>query len=299
MVPGGIIAHGTMDAHPWRLAVQNIADPGYTCVPAITINGTDADPVYPEPYTSATVAPGPALPGIGFGFVQLPADINGIVVNGTQNVTAVTVAACGLRYHVAGFAYSLIKPLQVRAANPPPNWPHVLTMPLPGTQLASTAGLWANSAAALGASASENLASGTVPGDQGWTITLRFGTAGDCYKFEGTSSSGSTQMGACGPVSTPDGPATIMALPLGFPNPATGATGYATQASPATAALRATLSNGSSEMAAFRVVDGRKYATFVVPDPLRLAKLTWFDARGQAIASTTALPRSGYVQFQP
>jgi DNA-directed RNA polymerase specialized sigma24 family protein len=53
------------------------------------------------------------------------------------------------------------------------------------------------------------------------------------------------------------------------------------------------------EPAAFCVVAQRKYAAFIVPNPLRLAKLTWFDARGQAIASTTALPRYGYAQFQP
>jgi len=37
----------------------------------------------------------------------------------------------------------------------------------------------------------------------------------------------------------------------------------------------------------------------VVRDPLRLSRLTWLDARGRVIASTTALPRFGYVQFQP
>ena len=36
----------------WRLAAQNIADPGYACVPAITLNGTDADPVYPDPVSA-------------------------------------------------------------------------------------------------------------------------------------------------------------------------------------------------------------------------------------------------------
>ena len=64
---GGVIAHGTADGHQWRLAVQDIADPGYTCLAAITINGTDADPVYPDPGTGAAVALGSSLPGIGFG----------------------------------------------------------------------------------------------------------------------------------------------------------------------------------------------------------------------------------------
>src|SRR5580704_6602802 len=79
---GGIIAHGVVNGQAWRLAAQNIADPGYACVPAITLNGTDADPVYPDPVSAAVMAPGP---GTGFGFVQLPADVSGIVVNGQTN----------------------------------------------------------------------------------------------------------------------------------------------------------------------------------------------------------------------
>ena len=47
------------------------------------------------------------------------------------------------------------------------------------------------------------------------------------------------------------------------------------------------------------MVAGRNYAVFVVPDPLRLSRLTWLNAAGQVIASTTALPRYGVVQFQP
>jgi hypothetical protein len=305
VVPGGVIAHGTADGHPWRLAVQDIADPGYTCLPAITINGTDADPVYPNPDTGAVVALGSALPGVGFAFVQVPSDVNEIVVNGDTNVPAVTVAACGLRYHVAGFAYSLAKPLRVTVANPPPGWPPVFTMPVVSIQPPSThttpesPGLWINTGSVPGATDSGTLAMGTLPDGQDWVITLQFGTGGDCYEFDGSGSGGHYQMGYCGPVSTPDGPETIMALPLGFPDPGTGATGYAVQVSPGTDQLTATLSNGSTEPAALCVVAGRTYAAFVVPNPLRLAKLTWFDAQGRAIASTTDLPQYGYTQFQP
>jgi hypothetical protein len=305
VVPGGVIAHGTADGHPWRLAVQDIADPGYTCLPAITINGTDADPVYPNPDTGAVVALGSALPGVGFAFVQVPSDVNEIVVNGDTNVPAVTVAACGLRYHVAGFAYSLAKPLRVTVANPPPGWPPVFTMPVVSIQPPSThttpesPGLWINTGSVPGATDSGTLAMGTLPDGQDWVITLQFGTGGDCYEFDGSGSGGHYQMGYCGPVSTPDGPETIMALPLGFPAPGTGATGYAVQVSPGTDQLTATLSNGSTEPAALCVVAGRTYAAFVVPNPLRLAKLTWFDAQGRAIASTTDLPQYGYTQFQP
>ena len=107
-------------------------------------------------------------------------------------------------------------------------------------------------------------------------------------------------MNACGPVSTPDGAETIMALPLSYP-PASphGPTGYAVQVSPATARLRATLSDGSAQLVTPRVVGGRKYAAFVIGTSLRLTRLTWLDAAGKAFASTTALPRYGYTQFQP
>ena len=55
----------------------------------------------------------------------------------------------------------------------------------------------------------------------------------------------------------------------------------------------------SSAPVTFRVVAGRRYAAFIVPDPLTLAKLTWYDAAGRVMASTTAVPRFGYTQFQP
>jgi hypothetical protein len=84
-----------------------------------------------------------------------------------------------------------------------------------------------------------------------------------------------------------------------LPYPGTGATGYAVQVSPGTAHLKAILSNGTSELVAPRVVDGRKYVAFVVSSPLRLSCLIWFSAAGQAIASITALPPYGYLQFQP
>lgn len=79
----------------------------------------------------------------------------------------------------------------------------------------------------------------------------------------------------------------------------TGATGYAVQVSPGTDRLTATLSNGSSVPATFCVVAGRTYAAFIVPSPLHLSRLSWLDARGRVMASTTAVPQYGYTQFQP
>jgi hypothetical protein len=291
VVPGGVIASGTAGGHAWRLAVQDIADPGYRCLPAITLNGTDADPVYPDPGNASAVTLGAAVTGTGFAFIQLPASVSQVIINGHQDVPAVVVAACGYRYHVAGFAYSPRQALRVTVAHPPPGWAVVFPIVQPSPR---TDGLWINTYAVRGEAASGLLASGYLSG-QDWSIQVEFGTGGDCYAFNGNG----YQMGSCVPVSTPYGPETITALPLGFPDPGTGAIGYAVSVSPGTAHLKAIMSNGSSDLATPRVVDGRKYVAFIVPSPLRLSRLTWLDAAGGVIASTTALPQYGYVQFQP
>jgi hypothetical protein len=297
--PDGVFASGAANGHPWRLAVQNVADPGYRCLPAIVINGTDADPVYPAPGNAASVAPGQAVRGVAFAFIQLPAGVGGVVVNGHQNLPAVIVNACGYRYHLVGFSYSLARPPRITLAKPYPGWPADVFVPTPTTQ---DEGLWINIDTAEGAPApaivaSATVASGTLPGGPGWIIKLQFGPGGDCYEF--ADSLGGNQMGYCGPVSTPAGPETIMALPLGFGAPAVGAVGYAFPVSPGTARVRAVLDNGSSVLATPRIVDGRKYVAFVVPSPRSLHRLIWLDAANRVIASTTAVPRYGYTQFQP
>ncbi|MFY9930730.1 MAG: hypothetical protein WAK82_22285 [Streptosporangiaceae bacterium] len=301
--PGGVFASGVAAGHRWRLAVQDIADPGYRCLPAITVNGTDADQVFPAAGSSAAVALGTADPGIGFAFVQVPAGVGAILIDGQERVPAVTATVCGQRYHLAGFAYRLASSPRVTMVSPSPGPSPAATVPVPAATSAfessiQTAGMWTN----LGTASSETftgiLASGKVVG-QDWSIKLLFGLSEDCYEFSASFSSDGSNMGACGPVSTPGGVETIMALPLGMPEWAEGATGYAVQVSPATAHLRATMSGGHTQLVTPRVVGPRRYAAFVVPDPLRLVRLTWLDASGREIASTTALPRYGYTQFQP
>jgi len=304
VVPGGVFARGTADGHSWQLSVQDIADPGYTCVPAITINGTDADPLSQNPSGGAAVTLGPADPGTAFAYLIAPAGIKEISVNGGL-VRPVTATACGIQYRLVGFAYPLTGLLRITAILASGSRQAVLTVaaattvPQPTAATPQVEGIWDNKNSSPVVTNPFTVASGSLSGGQGWTVMVQFGSSGDCYEFEGTSALHSSQMRYCGPVSTPDGPETIVALPLAFPDRGTGATGYAVQVSPVTEALEATLSNGSSETATFCVVDGRTYAAFVVPNPLRLSQLTWYDGAGKVIASTTALPRSGYVQFQP
>jgi hypothetical protein len=312
---GGVFARGVADGRTWRLAVQDIADPGYPCIPAITVNGTDADPVSPDPGNGADVTLGAAAPGIGFAFIQLPAFVQRIVLDGQENLPATTATACGLTYRVVGFAYRLSHQPRITSVITRPgwpklrdttgsgaaNWPAVYTLPLISDQPSpsgapQTDGMW-NSVSSTGAEPTRSV---LASGADGWSIALIFGPGGDCYDFSAPGSPGSPEMSTCGPISTPDGPETIVALPLAYPPGAdNGTTGYAVQVSPATAHLRATASDGSTQLVTPHVVDGRRYAAFVVGRSLRLKRLTWLNAAGQEIASTTALPEFGYTQFQP
>ncbi len=297
--PDGVFASGSVNGHAWRLAAANIADPGYRCIPAITINGTDADPVDPSQGHYATVALGPAYPGIGFAFVQVRGDVGRLVLDGRQDVPATAVTACGEHYRLVGFAYRLARPPQVTAVGAGPGGPAGYQIPLvsarPPAASVQTDGMWNN----VGPTGGET-ASGVVASGRSWSIQLLLDVGGDCYEFSSADSVGSPDTGACGPISTPDGPETIMALPLSYP-PAkiTAPTGYALQVSPATAHLSALLSDGSTQLVTPRVVDGRKYAAFAVPASLQLERLTWLDAGGAEIASTFAVPHTGYTQFQP
>jgi len=310
--PGGAFASGVADGRAWRLAVQDIADPGYPCIPAVTVNGTDADPVLPAAGNYADVALGPAAPGIGFAFLQLPAQVRQVVLNGQESLPATTAAVCGQRYRVVGFAYRLARPPQITVVRRPgwpklrpttgstsPNGPLVYQLPPTSQPVTDTIsqgdGIWTN----VGPTGAET-AQGVVGSGPAWSITVLLDVGGDCYDFDAPVSFGSPQMGSCGPVSTPDGAETIIALPLSYPPDAdNAATGYAVQVSPVTAHLRATASDGSSQLVTPRVVGGRRYAAFAIGAALRLERLTWLDAAGQEIASTTALPRFGYTQFQP
>ncbi len=309
--PDGVFASGTVDGHPWRLAVQDIADPGYRCIPAITINGTDADPVSPDPENDADIALGPAEPGVGFAFIQLPADVEGLVLDGSESLSTTKTTVCGQGYRVVGFAYRLTHQPQIAVVMARPAWPRlrvfaggaaqdlpvVSQLPLINTatgSMSQTYGMWSN----VGTTGAET-ASGVLASGRDWSLRLVFGTGGDCYEFSAQPAD-SAQMGSCGPISTPDGPETIMALPLSFPLGAgQGATGYTVQVSPVTAHLRATLSDGSTLLVTPRMVDGRRYAAFAIGTSLRLKNLTWLNAAGKEIAVDTALPAYGYTQFQP
>jgi hypothetical protein len=316
----GVFAQGTVGSRHWQLAVQNIADPGFPCLPGVTVNGTDADPVSSvlhSPLESAIgnpafVSPGSALPGAGLAFVQLPSAADRLwldPVDGLRvNSEPVTVTACGQQFRLAGFAYPLTAPLQMHVeftggvaavfAAPPS-----FSDPQPILAEPQVDGLWQDMDSAHAQMATQVLAAGRAAG-QPWSISVAFGTAGDCFTLisgyvdnAGTNTKPDVNL-TCGPMSTPRGPDLFVALPLAAPaDESPPGTGYALSVSPGITLLAVRLSGGQTLPVFPEVVDGRAYAAFFVPAPQRLTALTWISS-GKHLTSS-ALPEDGYVQIQP
>jgi len=298
--PGGVFASGTASGHRWRLAVDNIADPGHGCVPAVTVNGTDASLITPNPGSSADVTLGAAAPGLGFAFVQVPNGIQALVVDGRESIPAIAATVCGQHYRLVGLAYRLTRPPQLTAAGAAVNWPAVYQLPAISAASAPPGapqedGIWNPVGSAAAAPVRAVLATGPT-----WSIELILGASGACYDFNMAQSPGSPETQACSPIGVPGGPQTITALPLSYP-PAgfREPTGYVVQVSPRTAQLRAASSDGSVQLVTPTLAGGRRYAAFVIGTSLRLERLTWLDASGRAFATSTVLPRDGYTQFRP
>jgi hypothetical protein len=318
--PGsGVFAGGTANGKQWQLMAENIADPGFGCVPAVSVDGNDADPLLADQHPleqspvgdPAFVTPGSGVPGTGFAFVQVPADADWLwadpVGSFQLGVAPVTVTVCGRPFRLAGFAYPLAATLRLhlsfrdRAAGSY-TVPAALSAPHGSADTPQVDGMWQSPDPAQGPVAAGTIASGNLFGEH-WSIRVTFGTAGDCFSVSTAPPAGSTadrllQTG-CGPISTPQGPSTIMVLPLGSPHPGVVGVGYAVSVGAGVDHLTAELSDGSNVSARPLVVDGRKYAAFFVPGQLRLFWLNWVDATGRPIAGTTGLPGYGFMQFSP
>jgi hypothetical protein len=311
----GAFARGTAGGQQWQLTVQDIADPGYRCLPGVSINGNDADPLFadPDPLRQSPVGDpafvtlGSGLRGAGFAFVQVPADADWLwldPVRGFQlGVAPVTVTACGQQFRLAGFAYPLAAALRIHLDfrdRPQGSYtvPSALSAPRAGLADPQVAGVWQDLDPADPPVATGTIASGNVSGVR-WSIRVTFGKGGDCFSLSASPPGGEPlRQAACGPISTPQGPSTIMVLPLGSVHPGVVGVGYAVSVGSGTDHLTAELSDGSNVSARALVVGGRKYAAFFTPGALRMFWLNWVDAAGRPIAGTTGLPGYGYIQFK-
>jgi hypothetical protein len=315
----GAFAAGTAAGRAWQLIVQDIADPGLRCLPGVSVNGNDAEPLFADPHplrqtpvgAPAFVTLGSELPGAGFAFIQVPADADWLwadpVGSFQLGVAPVTVTACGQQFRLVGFAYPLTATLRIHVSfrgRPAGSYtvPTALSAPRTSPDNPQVAGLWQSLDPTQGQVATATIASGNAFGDR-WSIRVTFGEVGDCFSISTSPPSGSKATGlwqaGCGPISTPDGPSTIMVLPLGSPHPGVVGVGYVVSVGSAADHLSAELSDGSNVSAWPLVVDGRKYAAFFVPGALRIFWLNWIDASDRPMAGLTGLPSYGYIQFSP
>ncbi|MBV9380527.1 MAG: hypothetical protein JOY82_16435 [Streptosporangiaceae bacterium] len=319
VAPGGVFAEGAADGHPWQLAVRDIAAPGFGCQPGVTVNGNDADPLFARPAmrtpvgSLAFMTPGPAMPGVGFAIIGVRADVSWVwldpaPINGLMlGLPPVTITSCGQQFRLAGFAYPLAGTLRIDASTATGSLryavPRALSAPQPSLAAPQVDGVWQDMDTAHAQVAAATLATGRAFG-QRWSIQLGFGTAGDCFTLrtayiDDSANARPEQTSFCGPVSTPHGPDTIMALALGSPAGNGQGVGYAVSVGPGTAHLTAQLSTGATFPVTPVVAAGRRYAAFFVPGPAHLARLNWDNAAGQEIAGIRGLPDYGYTQFQP
>jgi hypothetical protein len=316
---GGIFADGSVAGHTWQLAVQNIAGAGARCQPAVTVNGMDADPLYPGPPRATPVgdpafmAPGASMRGAGFAFIRVPADAAWVWLEPTTvgglmlGMQPVTVTSCGERFRLVGFAYPLVGTLRIHESFPAASRSYTAPTALSDPRLSladpQIDGVWQDTDIAHAQVTKATLATGRAFG-QRWSMRVALGTVGDCFTLSTAyiddSVNAKPQLASlCGPVSTRHGPATIMALGLGSPAYDGLGVGYAVSVSRGTVRLIAHLSDGVVMPVTPVAVEGRKYAAFFVPSPAHLTRLSWDNAAGQEIAGVQGLREYGYTQFQP
>jgi hypothetical protein len=319
VAPGGVFAEGGADGRPWQLAVQDIAAPGFGCQPGVTLNGNDADPLFPRPAmltpvgSLAFMRPGSAMPGVGFAIIRVPADVSWVwldpaPINGLMlGLSPVTITSCGERFRLVGFAYPLAGTLRINASTATRSLrytvPRALSAPQPSLAAPQVDGVWQDMDTAHVQVATTTLAAGRAFG-QRWSIHLGFGTAGDCFTLstayiDDSANARPEQTSFCGPVSTPHGLDTIMALALGSSAGNGQGVGYAVSVGPGTAHLTVRLSTGATFSVTPVVAADRRYAAFFVPSPVHLARLNWDNAAGQEIAGIQGPLDYGYTQLQP
>jgi hypothetical protein len=317
---GGTFAGGSVAGRRWRMAVQNIAGTGGRCQPAVTVNGMDADPLYPGPPRATPVgdpafmAPGVSMPEAGFAFIKVPAGTTWVWLDPAPigglmlGMQPVTVTSCGERFRLVGFAYPLAGTLRIHVSVPAAarsyTAPAVLSDPRPSLADPQVDGVWQDTDRAHAQVATATLATGQAFG-QRWSIRVAFGTAGDCFTLSTAYIDDSVNAqpelaSLCGPVSTLRGPDTVMGLGLGSPPAYDGlGVGYAVSVSPGIVRLTAHLSDGGVMSVTPVTVKGRRYAAFFVPGPVHLTRLNWDGAAGREIAGVQGLQEYGYIQFRP
>jgi len=304
---GNVVASGVIAGTSWRLSVRDIADPGARCLPAIMLNGSDADLLSTTPGTQqamtdvAFLSVVPGQPGAGYAAIQVAPAVTRLVAylrNGTRLlVRPVTVRACGQRLHLAGFGYPGSGVARITASSgaqfttqaTPPASMFGSASGTPGTAGRLVPGVWAHMWGAGDVTASGTIGSGRLSSGS-WHISVLLGAGGECYTAAAFDGRVATRAIECVPIEPPPATASLQRVRLA---PGTGLTGYAGLVSPRAAYLVASLSGGGTTRVRPAQIAGRGYVALAVPAGRALARLALYDRSGHPFATINPAPAAG------
>jgi hypothetical protein len=187
-----LFAAGTANGHPWRLNVSDVADSGGACIPAVVLNGQDADVLVPP--SGLVPPPGPPsvltgttdAPGTSFAFFQVPPSVTRLDVSaGTAmrlTLTPVTETVCGKRFRLAGFGFDSVDAVRVNA------YPSGAGYALPASLIKLSPypqqldGQWQNLDQSASLGTPRRVTAGTIAG-RPWNIDLQLGGKGECFSL--------------------------------------------------------------------------------------------------------------------
>jgi hypothetical protein len=292
----GVFAAGVTRGMAWQMAVRNIAaDPGtHWCLPAVMVNGHDGTVLSRSRSSPATGLMDfgdagyiPGLPGVAFGFLQVPAGVTRVVYDlpGARPVQArpVAVTACGHRFLLIGFGYTRGGLASITTHFGHRHWSGRFPMsgsvrPRGRSILNLDADIWNIFPKPVAAA---RIASGTTD-HVGWAIAETLTTTAQGYTGS-TVGAGAQQATRLGTIEAP--PSDGRLARVVFPS-AVGRriAGYAGLVSPRTRTAIASLSNGATRTMRPVTVDGRVYIALAVPHGVTVTRLLLLDKGGPSLA---------------
>jgi hypothetical protein len=187
-----LFAAGTANGHPWRLNVSDVADSGGACLPAVVLNGQDADLLVPPsglvpPAGAPSVLTGTTdTPGVSFAFFQVPVSVTRLDVSAGPamrlTLTPVTETVCGQRLRLAGFGFDPADPVRLTAYPPGAGYTLPASLIKPSPYPRQLDGQWQNLDPSASLGAPRRVTGGTIAGHP-WSIDLQLGGKGECFSL--------------------------------------------------------------------------------------------------------------------